>query len=108
MLTALEITLLLLAASIVAVLALRALGMPALVAYLLVGVVLGMFLWNDGLQRIGSVNAMLLLNLMPIVTFAIRALEGARFEAAELVGAAIVVGSLMANNLMLRRGRRAG
>lgn len=74
----------------------------------LVGVVIGMFLWNDGLQRIGSVNAMLLLNLMPIVTFAIRALEGARFEAVELVGAAIVVGSLMANNLMLRRGRRVG
>jgi drug/metabolite transporter (DMT)-like permease len=67
-----------------------------------------MFLWNDGLQRIGSVNAMLLLNLMPIVTFAIRALEGARFEAVELAGAAIVVGSLMANNLMLRRGGRAG
>jgi CPA2 family monovalent cation:H+ antiporter-2 len=41
MLTALEVTLLLLAASIVAVLLLRALGMPALVAYLLVGVVLG-------------------------------------------------------------------
>jgi hypothetical protein len=38
----------------------------------------------------------------------IRALEGARFEVAELVGAAIVVGSLMANNLMLRRGRRVG
>ena len=74
----------------------------------LIGVVLGMFLWNDGLQRIGSVNAMLLLNLMPIVTFAIRAFEGARFEAVELVGAAIVVGALVANNLLLRRRRRAG
>ncbi len=30
----------------------------------LIGVVIGMCLWNDGLQRIGSVNAMLLLNLM--------------------------------------------
>jgi CPA2 family monovalent cation:H+ antiporter-2 len=46
MLTALEITLLLLAASIAAVLALRALGMPALVAYLLVGVVLGPYAGN--------------------------------------------------------------
>src|SRR5690606_22390757 len=70
----------------------------------LVGVVLGMFLWNAGLQRTGSVNAMLLLNLMPIVTFAIRASEGARFEAAEVVGAAIVVAALVANNLLLRRG----
>ncbi|HYF57760.1 MAG TPA: cation:proton antiporter [Burkholderiaceae bacterium] len=41
MLTALELTLLLLAASIVAVLALRKVGMPPLVAYLLVGVVFG-------------------------------------------------------------------
>ena len=41
MLTALEVTLLLLAASILSVLLLRRLGMPPLVAYLLVGVVLG-------------------------------------------------------------------
>ena len=41
MLSALEVTLLLLAASIVAVVLLRALRMPALVAYLLVGVVIG-------------------------------------------------------------------
>jgi Kef-type K+ transport system membrane component KefB len=41
MLTAIELTLLLLAASIVSVLALRRLGMPPLVAYLLVGVLFG-------------------------------------------------------------------
>ena len=46
MLSALEVTLLLLAASIVAVLLLRFLGMPALVAYLLVGVVLGPWAGN--------------------------------------------------------------
>jgi CPA2 family monovalent cation:H+ antiporter-2 len=46
MLTALEVTLLLLAASIVAVLLLRGLGMPALVAYLMVGVVLGPYAGN--------------------------------------------------------------
>ncbi|RPH63327.1 MAG: hypothetical protein EHM83_10320 [Burkholderiales bacterium] len=74
----------------------------------LVGVVLGMFLWNAGLQRTGSVNAMLLLNLMPVVTFAIRAFEGARFEPVELAGAAIVVGALVANNLLLRRAAVAG
>jgi hypothetical protein len=46
MLTALEVTLLLLAASILSVLVLRRLGMPPLVAYLLVGVVLGPFAAN--------------------------------------------------------------
>lgn len=74
----------------------------AYVAFL--GVVVGMFLWNAGLQRIGAVNAMLILNLMPVVTFAIRAFEGARSDSTELLGAAIVVAALVANNLMLRRG----
>lgn len=75
----------------------------------LIGVVLGMFLWNFGLQRTGAVNAMLLLNLMPVVTFAMRAAEGARFEVAELLGAAIVVGALVANSLLQRRAQnRAG
>jgi CPA2 family monovalent cation:H+ antiporter-2 len=46
MLTALEVTLLLLAASILSVMLLRRLGMPPLVAYLLVGVVLGPFAAN--------------------------------------------------------------
>jgi CPA2 family monovalent cation:H+ antiporter-2 len=46
MLSALEVTLLLLAASIAAVLLLRAVGMPPLVAYLLVGVVLGPYAGN--------------------------------------------------------------
>ena len=72
----------------------------------LIGVVLAMFLWNVGVQHIGAVNAMLLLNLMPVATFAIRALEGARFEPVELAGAAIVVGALVTNSLLLRRGAR--
>ncbi len=46
MLSPLEVTLLLLAASILAVMLLRFVGMPALVAYLLVGVVLGPYAGN--------------------------------------------------------------
>jgi drug/metabolite transporter (DMT)-like permease len=69
----------------------------------LIGVVLSMFLWNFGARRIGAVNAMLLLNLMPVVTFVFRAFEGASFVASEILGAAIVVGALVANNLYLRR-----
>lgn len=82
-------------------------------AYLSVlGVLAAMFLWNAGLRRIGALNAMLLLNLMPVVTFAFRAIEGAVFVPAELAGAAMVVGALVSNNLYLRwaarRVRRAG
>lgn len=73
-------------------------------AYLtLGGVVISMLCWNAGNQRIGALNSMLLLNLLPVVTFAVRFAQGARFEAIELLGALLVIGSLMANNFYLRR-----
>ncbi len=74
------------------------------VAYVsLAGVLLAMLLWNKGTQTISSLDSLLLLSLMPVITFAYRALEGAKFSVAELLGALIVVGALVANNLMLRR-----
>ena len=73
------------------------------VAYVAVlGVFLAMMLWNEGARKIGALNAMLLLNLMPVITFGFRALEGARFEASELLGAAVVVVALVANNVYQR------
>jgi hypothetical protein len=39
---------------------------------------------------------------VPVVTFAIRILQGHRFEAIELAGAGLVVAALIANNLYLR------
>ncbi len=76
---------------------------PELLYVSFFGVVAAMFLWNAGNRRIGPLNTILLLNLMPVVTFAIRYVEGARFAASELVGAALVVGALVANNLHERR-----
>ena len=72
------------------------------------GVFLGMIWWNAGTQRIGSLNAMLMLNLIPVVTFIIRHIQGHRFAAAEFAGGAMVIGALIANNLYLRRTRRRG
>lgn len=73
-------------------------------AYLtLGGIVISMLCWNAGNQRIGPLNSVLFLNLVPVVTFAIRAAQGARFEPVELLGAALVISSLMANNFYLRR-----
>jgi len=76
---------------------------PEMLFVSLLGVVAAMFLWNAGNRRIGPVNTMLLLNLMPVITFAIRHWQGARFAASELVGAGMVVGALVANNLHERR-----
>jgi drug/metabolite transporter (DMT)-like permease len=73
-------------------------------AYLtLGGIVISMLCWNAGNRRIGPLNTMLLMNLMPVVTFAVRFAQGARPSALEVLGAALVISSLVANNLYLRR-----
>lgn len=72
-------------------------------AYLaLFTVVLAVLFWNMAIGYLGALNAMLLGNLVPVVTFAIRILQGHRFEAIELMGAGLVVAGLIANNLYLR------
>jgi drug/metabolite transporter (DMT)-like permease len=82
---------------------------PELSFLALFGVLLAMICWNAGNQRIGALNAMLMLNLVPIVVFAIGFLQGQRFEPVELVGAGLVIGALTANNFYLRHvhARRA-
>jgi drug/metabolite transporter (DMT)-like permease len=76
---------------------------PELAFLALGGVLVSMICWNAGSRRIGVLNAMLMLNLVPVVVFAIRFAQGQRFEAIELVGAGLVIGALAANNLYLRR-----
>ena len=76
-------------------------------AYLtLGGIVISMLCWNAGNQRIGPLNSVLFLNLMPVITFAIRAAQGAQHLPVELFGAALVISSLVANNLYLRLRRK--
>jgi drug/metabolite transporter (DMT)-like permease len=73
-------------------------------AYLiLITSVVGVFSWNAGVQRIGPLNTVLLANLIPVVVFAIGLAQGRRFDVAELAGAGLVIGALVANNLLLRR-----
>ena len=75
------------------------------------GVLAAMLMWNAGNKRIGSLNAMLFINLIPVVTFVVQYVQGARFTPVELFGAALVVAALLANNLALRsraiKARRA-
>jgi drug/metabolite transporter (DMT)-like permease len=65
-------------------------------------VVLGVLGFNAGARALGPLNAMLMLNLIPIGVFAIEAALGRSFAAIELAGAALVIGALVANNLYLR------
>jgi len=65
-------------------------------------VVLGVLGFNNGVKHLGALNAMLMLNLIPIIVFSIEAWLGRSFAAIEIGGAAIVIGALAANNLYLR------
>jgi drug/metabolite transporter (DMT)-like permease len=65
-------------------------------------VVLGVLGFNNAARRLGPLNAMLMLNLIPIIVFAIEAALGRSFEPIELVGAGVVIVALVANNLYLR------
>jgi len=66
-------------------------------------VVLGVLGFNNGVKYLGALNAMLLLNLIPVIVFAIEAWLGRSYAAIELIGAAVVIGALVANNLFLRK-----
>jgi drug/metabolite transporter (DMT)-like permease len=65
-------------------------------------VVLGVLGFNAATKRLGPLNTMLMLNLIPIGVFAIEAALGRRFAPIELAGALLVVGALVANNLYMR------
>jgi drug/metabolite transporter (DMT)-like permease len=72
-------------------------------AYFSVGtVVLGVLAFNNANRRLGPLNTMLMLNMVPIGVFGIEAALGRSFSAVEIGGALVVVGALVANNLYLR------
>jgi drug/metabolite transporter (DMT)-like permease len=73
------------------------------ILYFSVGtVVLGVLGFNAAARRLGPLNTMLMLNLIPIGVFGIEAALGRSFAAVEIAGAAIVIGALVANNLYVR------
>jgi drug/metabolite transporter (DMT)-like permease len=66
-------------------------------------VVLGVLGFNNAARRLGPLNTMLMLNVIPISVFGIEAALGRSFTAAEIIGALVVIAALVANNLYLRR-----
>jgi drug/metabolite transporter (DMT)-like permease len=65
-------------------------------------VVLGVLGFNNAARRLGPLNTMLMLNVIPLGVFGIEAALGRSFTAAELAGAVVVIAALVANNLYLR------
>jgi len=65
--------------------------------------VLGVLSWNAGNKLIGATNGVLFINFVPVTVFAIRIAQGHRFQPVEFIGAALVIGALIANNVLMRR-----
>jgi drug/metabolite transporter (DMT)-like permease len=58
--------------------------------------------WNGGIAVLGPANGVLFVNLVPITAFAIAVARGQHFEPVELLGAALVVGALIASYFAAR------
>ena len=80
---------------------------PELLYLALPGAVVAVLTWNAAVVRIGAQNVTLIGNLIPVTTFLIEIVRGYRPDALELLGAAIALAALAANNLLLRRHARA-
>jgi drug/metabolite transporter (DMT)-like permease len=65
--------------------------------------VLGVLSWNAGNKLIGATNGVLFINFVPVTVFAIRIAQGHHFQAIEFIGAALVIGALIGNNVVIRR-----
>ena len=77
------------------------------IAYLAIpGAFVAVLTWNGAIASLGPQNAVLFTNLIPVTTFVIEIVRGYRPNAVELAGAALTIGALVANNLVLRRVRR--
>jgi drug/metabolite transporter (DMT)-like permease len=76
------------------------------IAYLTIpGAFLAVLAWNAAIGKLGPQNAVLFGNLIPVTTFAIEIVRGYRPTIAELGGAALTIGALVANNVLARRSR---
>jgi len=68
--------------------------------------VLGVLSWNMGNKLVGTTNGVLFINFVPVTVFAIRIAQGHHFQPIEFAGAAMVIGALIANNVVLRPSPR--
>jgi len=74
------------------------------IAYVVViGALLAVLSWNEGVKRLGAPNAALFMNLVPVVAFTIAIVRGYHPEPVELAGAALTVAALVGANLTARQ-----
>jgi drug/metabolite transporter (DMT)-like permease len=76
---------------------------PAMVYVILAAAVVAVLSWNAGIRLLGPADGTLFMNVVPITTFTIAIVRGYRPVGAELIGAAITIGALVAANIYARQ-----
>lgn len=74
---------------------------------IVVAAVVAVLCWNHAMRVLGAQDGVLFINLVPVTTFTVQALRGDTPHAGELLGVAITLGALVANNLLARRAQRS-
>ncbi|KAB7707265.1 EamA family transporter [Bacillus aerolatus] len=75
----------------------------ALIYISLIAGVLAVFSWNAGNKILTPINGIVFMNLLPVTTFVISVIQGYELSLFELAGMMIVILSLIANNLYIRK-----
>lgn len=70
-------------------------ALSALLVMSLGGSVLAYLFWNAGVSRIGAARAAVFMNLVPVSSMAIAALEGQAPTGTQVLGGAVVIGALL-------------
>lgn len=64
--------------------------------------VLAVSCWSNGVVRMGALNSLLFMNMIPVAAFVIAALQGKTIDPMEIAGMSLVICALLANNLLPR------
>lgn len=75
---------------------------PALLFLILPAAVLAVLCWNQGIRQFGAQRGMLFINLIPLTALVVGVVRGHVLDTGELVGAVLVLASLLVNQLGAR------
>jgi drug/metabolite transporter (DMT)-like permease len=75
---------------------------PQLAYMIVVAGFVGVLAWNAGNKVVTPLNGVLFMDVVPLTTIAIAALQGYAFERAEVLGAGLTITALVLNNLYQR------
>jgi drug/metabolite transporter (DMT)-like permease len=73
--------------------------MPSLAYLTMLAAVVAVLCWNRGIRTLGPQNGMLFINLAPLTALVVGVASGQAFGRFELIGAVLVLASLVANQL---------